>query len=283
MGVYDKNLFGKSKVDMAVERIKFHCKDKKTLVAFSGGKDSQCCHHLAKMAGIDFSAQYSITRFEPPELLSFIRDNYPDVTFRRAYKRSLVDEIGDIGLPNRWFRWCCDAKHRKTPGFDIAVIGIRWAESARRKMRWSDFGRKQDGTFYVCPIVDWTDNDVWEFLNSQDIPHCSLYDEGYTRIGCVCCPLAPNHMRSDAARWPKIAHALYLGHAKNWKKAVDAHGRTVRGSFYRMLEHGSAEAAFEYWLDNGMTIKTDVASDKELPCLFAGTGFSESDGGEFGK
>ena len=201
MSIYDKDLLsGKDKVETAIERIRNFCGGKKTLVAFSGGKDSQCCYHLAKMAGIDFDAQYSITRFEPPELMQFIRENYPDVTFRRAYKMSLVKEIEKKGLPSRWFRWCCDAKHVKTEGYDIAVIGIRWVESARRRKRWTVFGQKKDRTYYVCPICDWTEADVWEFLNSNNIKHCRLYDEGYKRIGCVCCPLSITNNERDVDR-----------------------------------------------------------------------------------
>ena len=277
MGVYDTDLIsGRNKIETAVVRIKSFCTGKKTLVAFSGGKDSQCCYHLCEAAGIDFDAQYSVTRFEPPELIDFIRANYPAVTFRRAYNRSLVEEIGDFGLPNRWFRWCCDAKHKKTPGYDIAVIGVRAAESARRANNWRIFGQKKDRSFYVCPIFDWTDADVWEYLNGLGVPHCKLYDEGFTRIGCVCCPLAPSNMRRDAERWPKTAAMLYVGHCKNWKKAVAAGGKTTRGKPYRMLEWGMPRAAFEHWLDAGMTVKVARAPDE--PCLFAGSGFSESDG-----
>lgn len=282
MSVFDRDLLtGKTKVETSIARIRSFCTGKKTLVAFSGGKDSQCCYHLCKAAGIDFDAQYSITRFEPPELIQFIRENYPDVTFRRAYKRSLVEEIAYIGLPNRWFRWCCDAKHKKTDGFDIAVIGVRAAESARRANNWCIFGQKKDRSFYVCPIFDWTDADVWEYLNWLNVPHCRLYDEGFTRIGCVCCPLSPSNMRRDAVRWPKTANMLYLGHCKNWEKAVAAGGKTTRGKPYRMLEWGSPRASFEHWLDTGMTVKSkDILNDE--PCLFAGTGFSESDGSEEG-
>ena len=279
MSIHDRDLItGKTRLETAVERIRYFCQGKKTLVAFSGGKDSQCCYHLCEAAGIDFDAQYSITRFEPPELIGFIRANYPAVKFRRAYKRSLVEEIGDIGLPNRWFRWCCDAKHKKTSGYDIAVIGVRAAESARRAANWRIFGQKRDRSFYVCPIFDWTDADVWEYLNGLGVPHCKLYDEGFTRIGCVCCPLAPTKMRQDAARWPKTANMLYLGHCKNWEKAIAAGGKTTRGKFYKMLEWGTPRVAFEHWLDTGMTVKGAKASDE--PCLFAGSGFSESDGTE---
>lgn len=278
MSIYDKDLLsGLDKIETAIERLRFNCKNKKVLCAFSGGKDSQCCYHLLKDADIQFHAQYSITRFEPPELIQFIRENYKDVTFRRAFRRSLVEEIGDIGLPNRWFRWCCDAKHRKTPGFDIAVIGVRAQESSKRAKNWRTFGRKQDGSYYVCPIFDWTDADVWEYLNGKGLPHCSLYDEGFRRIGCVCCPLVPSRMRADAARWPKTAAMLFRGHCKNWDKAVAAGGKTTRGKLYRMLEWGTPRAAFEHWLDEGVTIKTAKPTDDE-PCLFAGTGFSESDG-----
>lgn len=278
MSIHDRDLLtGKTKLETSIERIRTFCSGKKTLVAFSGGKDSQCCYHLCEDAGIDFAAQYSITRFEPPELIAFIRKHYQAVTFRRAYKQSLVEQIADNGLPNRWFRWCCDAKHRKTHGFDIAIIGVRAAESARRAANWRTFGRKQDGSFYVCPIFDWSDADVWEYLNCKGLPHCCLYDEGYRRIGCVCCPLSPSTMRRHAARWPKIVAMLFRGHCKNWNKAVANRGKTTRGKFYRMLEWGTPHAAFEHWLDTGMTIKTDNPTDDE-PCLFAGTGFSESDG-----
>ena len=281
MSIHDRDLIsGKTKLETAVERVRYFCKGKKTLVAFSGGKDSQCCYHLCKEAGIAFDAQYSITRFEPPELIQFIRANYKDVTFRHAYKRALVEEIGDIGLPNRWFRWCCDAKYKKTDGFDIAVIGIRAAESARRANNWRIFGQKKDRSFYVCPIFDWTDADVWEYLNGLGVPHCKLYDEGFTRIGCVCCPLTPGKMRRDAERWPKTAAMLYMGHCKNWEKAVAAGGKTKRGKPYRMLEWGTPHSAFEHWLDTGMTIKCAEVPDE--PCLFAGSGFSESDSIEEG-
>ena len=150
MSLNETDLFHtENKLARAIARIKNYCTGKKTLVAFSGGKDSQCCYHLCQDAGVEFSAQYSITRFEPPELIRFIRDNYPDVTFRRAYRRSLVEEIGDDGLPNRWFRWCCDAKHRKTPGFDIVIIGVRAGMCDRSGTKACFVGKNTTGnTFF---------------------------------------------------------------------------------------------------------------------------------------
>ena len=279
MSIYDKDLLsGKDKVETAIERIRNFCGGKKTLVAFSGGKDSQCCYHLAKMAGIDFDAQYSITRFEPPELMQFIRENYPDVTFRRAYKMSLVKEIEKKGLPSRWFRWCCNAKHVKTEGYDIAVIGIRWVESARRRKRWTVFGQKKDRTYYVCPICDWTEADVWEFLNSNNIKHCRLYDEGYKRIGCICCPLSITNNERDVDRYPKFVAMLRMGFLKHIQRDDFKSEKTkMLCEKYRK----DPDRYFNTWLRFGGTEFASLTGDgqsEDLPCLFAGTGYSESDG-----
>lgn len=49
-------------------------------LCFSGGKDSQVIYALAKMAGVKFHAYYNITTVDPPELVYFIRKEYPEVT-----------------------------------------------------------------------------------------------------------------------------------------------------------------------------------------------------------
>lgn len=48
-------------------------------------------------------------------------------------------------------------------------------------------------TILISPIFEWTDKDVWEFLNNVvQVEHCELYDKGYKRIGCILCPMS-NH------------------------------------------------------------------------------------------
>lgn len=42
----------------------------------------------------------------------------------------------------------------------------------------------------VSPLLDWTERDVWDFLNGMEISHCELYDMGYKRIGCILCPMS---------------------------------------------------------------------------------------------
>ena len=283
MSIFDPDLYGRTKHDLALARIRTFCAGKKTLVAFSGGKDSQCCFHLCEEAGVPFAAQYSITRFEPPELLAFIREYYPTTVFRRAYRKTLLEDIEDHGLPTRWSRWCCNAKHVHTDGFDIAVVGVRAEESSRRAKTWREFGYKPDHSAYVCPIIDWTTEDVWEYLAHLGKPHCPLYDEGWERIGCVCCPLAsPAKMQREAKRWPKTAAMLRQGSDRFVARMRSQGWITKRGrpcSDWCRADNPEEEL-FRRWLLTGQTNKPLAAApvEDDAPCLFAGTGFSESDG-----
>lgn len=56
------------------------------------------------------------------------------------------------------------------------------------------------------PIIEWSEDDVWEFLNKVvEVPHCELYDEGYTRIGCIGCPMATTKNQiKQFLRWPHV-------------------------------------------------------------------------------
>ena len=61
-------------------------------LAFSGGKDSQALFHIAQLAGVKFSGHMNLTSVDPPEVIRFVKRNYPEVELikpkrRRAYSR----------------------------------------------------------------------------------------------------------------------------------------------------------------------------------------------------
>ena len=66
----------------------------------------------------------------------------------------------------------------------------------------------------ISPIFDWNDKDVWYFLNNIiKAPHCKLYDEGQSRIGCILCPMANLKQKlKDVERYPHVK--------RNWIKAI---------------------------------------------------------------
>lgn len=76
------DLWGNTKVDKALEFIKKHEPPEGYFLGFSGGKDSVVLYDLARRAAIKFQAYYSCTGIDPPELVSFIKREYPDVTFK---------------------------------------------------------------------------------------------------------------------------------------------------------------------------------------------------------
>ena len=234
MALVENTLFGiRDKVAIAIGRLQAFEPPEGYYLAFSGGKDSQTIYHLAKEAGVKFDAHYNITGIDPPELVYFIRKNYPDVQ-RHIYKKSMFQLIEERGLPTRLARFCCAELKEHGGEGRIVVTGVRWAESTRRKSRKpfeviaskrensmlfndNEEDRRlfencmQKGKRVVNPIIDWEDADVWEYLNGRNIEHCILYDRGYTRIGCIGCPLAGGKIQ-ELESYPKVRD--------NYKRAI---------------------------------------------------------------
>ena len=76
----EETLFGiHDKVETAIERLRAFEPPEGYFVAFSGGKDSQCIYHLCVEAGVRFDAHYSHTTVDPPEVIHFMREHYPEV------------------------------------------------------------------------------------------------------------------------------------------------------------------------------------------------------------
>ncbi|MFR4036315.1 MAG: hypothetical protein ACLTZT_00090 [Butyricimonas faecalis] len=77
-------------------------------VAFSGGKDSQVIHELCRMAHVKFKAYFYQTSVDPPELLRFIRTNYPGVAWLKPEKTMFQLILQKKMLPLRNRRYCCE-------------------------------------------------------------------------------------------------------------------------------------------------------------------------------
>jgi len=230
VGMLQENtLFGvKDKVKIAIDRLQTFEPPEGYYLAFSGGKDSQCIYHLAKEAGVKFDAHYNLTTVDPPELVYFIRDNYPDVIIDKP-EMSMWRLIIKMRIPPlRNKRYCCSVLKEQGGKDRICVTGVRWAESARRKANRAAFevlGSKrkdtqlfndndedrrlfencmQKGKRIVNPIIDWTTDDVWEYIHTRGLKYCKLYDEGFTRLGCIGCPMGSIKQRErEFERYPK--------------------------------------------------------------------------------
>ena len=247
-------------------------------LAFSGGKDSQALFHMAQLAGGKFRGHMNLTSVDPPEVIRFVKKNYPEVELIKPSKSIFQIAVEKQILPTMRVRWCC-AEYKETAGAGkVTLIGIRKAESSRRAKRNEveinnrKFSGNLDGldeyrqeqkakrarrkskeqgvnitnadeeqtlgcihgkeSLLISPIIYWTEKDVWEFLNNVvKVPHCSLYDEGWHRIGCIGCPMSSaKQKRSENERYPHIK--------RNWIKTIKAirNGGGIQKRIY-LVEH----------------------------------------------
>lgn len=233
-------------------------------LAFSGGKDSQALYHIAQLANVHFRGHMNVTSVDPPEVIRFVKQYYPEVELIKPDKSIYQHAVEKKILPTRIIRWCC-AEYKETAGAGkVTLIGIRHAESSRRAKRneveisTHKFSGDLDGldeyrkklqekkakkklkqqevnitnadkeetlgcisgkeSLLISPIIYWTEQDVWEFLNDVvKVPHCSLYDEGWQRIGCIGCPMS-------SAKQKRIENKRYPHVKRNWIKAI----KTIR-------------------------------------------------------
>lgn len=137
--LFQTDLWGKTKLERTIEKIKMFEPDDGYYLAFSGGKDSQCIYHLAKMAGVKFDAHYTVTSVDPPELVRFIMDNYPDVKREHPTGKdgkpltmwSLIES--QVMPPTRMARYCCEKLKESNGQGRVTMTGVRWAESHNRR------------------------------------------------------------------------------------------------------------------------------------------------------
>jgi phosphoadenosine phosphosulfate reductase len=212
-------------------------------LAFSGGKDSVVIYALAEMAGVKYDAHYSLTTVDPPELVQFIRKEYPTVEVHRPALSMWELIIKKRFPPSRRMRYCCEVLKEDAGQGRFLITGIRAAESARRaKRKQVELCHRGKGRRFIHPIFYWTDADVWAFIREHKIPYCKLYDDGKKRIGCIGCPMAgPDGIRQDFQRWPKY-EAQYLRTFEKLQAMRKEEGKAPLGLEY------TAESAMRMWL-----------------------------------
>lgn len=234
------NLDGISRIDVAIQHLKqYEPKDGLGYwLGFSGGKDSIVCYDLCTKAGVKFEAHYSVTTIDPPAVTKFIREHYSnivrDVPMYKGKRTNFYELVSIKGLPRRQIRWCCSLlKESNGAKGRTFVFGVRRAESAKRAKR--DLYYTREGKHILNPIIDWSDNEVWDYIRSNNLAYPSVYDEGAKRVGCILCPLACNKKRV-------VDYNKYPQHVKAIERAVDTFLKT------------HPESSLHQWGDNAHDI-----------------------------
>ena len=246
------NIDGKDRVEVAIERLKTFEPPEGYYLAFSGGKDSVTVKALADMAGVKYDAHYNITTVDPPELVQFIK-TFDDVQREAAHysdgtRCTMWNLIEKKKMPpTRIMRYCCEFLKERGGEGRFVITGVRKAESAKRSRRGGlelankkservqnyDPDNPDQELIHICqskakrylnPIIDWSTEDVWEFIHKYGVRYCKLYDEGYTRLGCVGCPISTTkHRIQELDKYPKIKRAYIRAFEKMNNKLDKEH------------------------------------------------------------
>lgn len=107
-------------------------------LAFSGGKDSQCLYHIASLAGVKFKAHMSLTSVDPPEVIRFVKKQYPDVNLVKPKKSIYQAAIDHQILPTMRVRWCCK-EYKEGAGagkVTLIVLDMRKVQGEPIEMKW---------------------------------------------------------------------------------------------------------------------------------------------------
>jgi len=240
-------LFGVvNKIDSAIERLKYFEPSRGYYLAFSGGKDSICIKELADLANVKYDAHYNVTTIDPPELILFIRQYYPDVVFEMP-EEPFLKRMTKRGFPQRRRRWCCEEYKERGGEGRFVITGVRREESGGRRYRpivhhcYKNAYIKK-GKMVLNPIIDWMERDVWEFIKKRNLNYCKLYDEGWKRIGCLFCPMAGKHRIEEVKLYPKYVE-LFI---KAFEKLYENKKATGKISVNRWK---NGEEMFWWWIN----------------------------------
>lgn len=190
----------------AQEIIKFFVNYYKSKVTFGtslGAEDQVIYYMLSQMeteipvftldTGRVFPEVYDLISTSTKKYKLPIRTMFPDPKEVEV----MVDEKGVNlffdSVENR--KQCCQVRKlnplaRALVGKEAWFTGLRKSQSVTRKdmqvVEWD----KGSNCIKVNPLIHWSEQDVWNFINENHIPYNPMHKKGYPSIGCQPCTRA---------------------------------------------------------------------------------------------
>lgn len=127
--------------------------------------------------------------------------------------KSFFSSVKDVGWASHEDRWCC-RPYKEEPAYQFIInqkisaeiTGTTRTESIyRRSLTPVKIPKKEPFLIRINPIYDWNEWEVWKYIRLKKLPYNPLYDKGYRRIGCWCCPLnGQSHYKRLRRTHPKL-------------------------------------------------------------------------------
>ena len=122
-------------------------------------------------------------------------------------------------------RECCAIRkveplNRVLSTLDAWITGIRADQNVtRQQVRKIERDEAHGGILKINPLADWTYDDVRDYVKKHRLPYNSLFERGYTSVGCACCT-RPIRTGEDARAgrwwWEDAEHKECGLHVRNW-------------------------------------------------------------------
>lgn len=147
---------------------------------------------------------------ETYDLIDRVRDKYPQLRIKMKKPELTLEEQAEKYNPALWKNnpnQCCYIRKIK-PLEEVLTGAVAWVSGLRRAQSptraSTDFINKDERfkSVKVCPLIYWTEDEVWDYIKSNDLPYNELHDQHYPSIGCIPCT-APVFDSNDsrAGRW----------------------------------------------------------------------------------
>lgn len=255
------------KVDTAIRLLKTTCNNEVVELCYSGGKDSDVILMLAKLAGIKYRAIYKCTTIDPPGTIAHCIENNVEI-IRPA--KSFLNLIRQKGFPTRRARFCCD-KLKEYKILDKAIQGIRKCESRKRAKNYKEptmcrfYGSKKNHVEVILPILDFTDEDIKNFIIEYKIKlHPLYYNEDGSinikkRLGCLGCPLAADNGLSDFKRYPLLVKAWLRNGLIWWNEHPNTSCHKQYVSIYELFV---SNVFFKSWEETKLAVNSGLFGEK---------------------
>jgi phosphoadenosine phosphosulfate reductase len=148
------------------------------------------------------------------DMIDRVRDRYAiDVQVVSPDPSDLQEMVGSHGS-NLFYRspelrrLCCEVRKsrplaRALAGYDAWVTGVRREQApTRSETAVVADDSEHEGLTKIAPLATWSKNQVWAYIRENEVPYHSLYDAGYTSIGCAPCTRATTAGEDErAGRW----------------------------------------------------------------------------------
>ncbi|NQY74581.1 MAG: phosphoadenylyl-sulfate reductase [Candidatus Margulisbacteria bacterium] len=155
------------------------------------GRLHQETYEVMSETRVQYNMNYEVFFPEAKAVENMLNAHGPNLMYESYDNRRLCCTIRKVEPLARALKTC-----------DAWITGLRREQSpARSNHEIIEYDSVHDNV-KLNPLIEWTTDQIWEYIKTHDVPYNTLHDNGYPSIGCVPCTRAIN--RGDdlrAGRW----------------------------------------------------------------------------------